>query len=98
MDLEELAVFWAVKKLKRYFRGIPFMIVIDHSTLKYIFTKDEILEGRRRQWMIYLQQFDFKIEHKVGKKMLHMDYLSRLPIKHEMLYELKKTIKETFIS
>src|SRR6266540_6559620 len=53
-DLEGLAVFWAVKKLKRYLRGILFTIVTDHSALKYIFTKKEIPEGRRGQWMIYL--------------------------------------------
>jgi len=46
-DLKGLAVFWAVKKLKRYLRGILFIIVTDHSALKYIFTKDEISEGRR---------------------------------------------------
>ena len=54
-DLEELAVFWAVKKLKRYLRGILFTIVTDHSALKYIFIKEEIPEGRRGRWMIYLQ-------------------------------------------
>jgi len=53
-DLEGLAVFWAVKKLKRYFREIPFMIIIDHLALKYIFTKEEIPEKRRGRWMIYL--------------------------------------------
>src|SRR6266540_4603935 len=46
-DLEGFAIFWAVKKLKRYLRGIPFTIVTDYSTLKYIFTKEEIPEGRR---------------------------------------------------
>jgi len=69
-----------VKKLKRYFRGILFTIVTDHLALKYIFTKKEISEGRRGRWMIYLQQFDFKIEHRVGKKMPHVDYLSRTPL------------------
>src|SRR6266498_3578206 len=68
-DLEGLAVFWAVKKLKRYLRGISFTIITDHSALKYIFTKEEIPEGRRGRWMIYLQQFEFKIEHRAEKKM-----------------------------
>src|SRR6266498_39511 len=54
-DLKGLAVFWAVKKLKRYLRETPFTIVIDHSALKYIFTKEEIPERRRGWWMIYLQ-------------------------------------------
>ena len=53
-DLEGLAIFWAVKKLKRYLRRTPFTIVTDYSALKYIFTKDEIPEGRRGRWMIYL--------------------------------------------
>ena len=46
-DLEGLAVFRAVKKLKRYLRGISFTIVTDYLALKYIFTKEEIPEGRR---------------------------------------------------
>ncbi len=46
-DLEGLAVFWTVKKLKRYLRETLFTIVTDHSALKYIFTKEEIPEGRR---------------------------------------------------
>ncbi len=54
INLKGLAVFWAVKKLKRYFRETLFTIVTDHSALKYIFTKDEISEGRRGYWMIYL--------------------------------------------
>ena len=47
--------------------------------------------------MIYLQQFDFKIEYRIGKKMLHVDYLSRLPIEHKMLYKPKKTTEEIFV-
>ncbi len=76
-DLKGLAVFWAVKKLKRYLRETSFTIVMNHSALKYIFIKEEIPEGRRGRWMIYLQQFNFKIEYRVSKKMPHIDYLSR---------------------
>ncbi len=96
-DLEILAIFWVVKKLKRYLRGIPFMIVTDHSALKYIFTKDEISEERRECWMIYLQQFDFKIEHRVRKKMPHVDYLSKLPLEPQVLHYLEEPIEEIFI-
>ncbi len=46
-DLEGLAVFWAVKKLKGYLRGTPFTIITDHLALKYIFTKEKIPKGRR---------------------------------------------------
>jgi hypothetical protein len=91
-DLEGLAVIWAVKKLKRYLRYSPFKIVTDHSALKYLFSKDEIPEGRRGRWMIYLQQFNYSIEHRAGKKMPHVDYLSRNP-----LYEPEDPEEETFI-
>ncbi len=48
-DLKRLAVFWTVKKLKKYLRGTSFTIVTDHSALKYIFIKDKIPEGRRER-------------------------------------------------
>ena len=96
-DLEGLAVFWAVKKLKRYLREILFTIVTDHSALKYIFTKEEIPEGRREQWMIYLQQFDFKIEHRAGKKMPHVDYLSRSLLEQPMIHYPEELTEETFV-
>ena len=86
-----------MKKLKRYLRETLFTIVTDHSVLKYIFTKDEIPEEQRRQWMIYFQQFDFKIEHRAGKKMPHVDYLFRSPVEQLMLHESQKLTKETFV-
>ncbi len=53
MDLEGLAVIWAVKKLKRYLRNVLFTIITDHSALKHIFGGDEIPDERRGRWMVY---------------------------------------------
>ena len=47
--------------------------------------------------MIYLQQFDFKIEHRVGKKMPYVDYLFRLLVKHQIINESEELTEETFI-
>src|SRR6266498_4535479 len=47
--------------------------------------------------MIYFQQFNFKIKHRAGKKMSHIDYLSRLSIEHQMLHELEKPTEKTFV-
>ncbi len=47
--------------------------------------------------MIYLQQFDFKIEHRAGKKMPHVDYLFRSPLKQPMIYHPEEPTEETFI-
>jgi len=65
--------------------------------LKYIFIKEEIPEGRKGRWMIFLQQFDFKIEHKAGKKMSHMDYLSRSPLEQPMIHHPEEPTEETFV-
>ena len=48
--------------------------------------------------MIYLQQFNFKIEHRVEKKMLHIDYLSRSPIEQPIIYYPKELTEKTFVS
>ncbi len=47
--------------------------------------------------MIYLQQFDFKIEHRVGKKMSHVNYLSRSPLEQPMINHLEELIEEIFV-
>jgi len=46
-DLKRLVIFWIMKKFKRYLKGIQFIIIIDHSALKYIFTKNKISKSRR---------------------------------------------------
>ncbi len=70
---------------------------MNHSALKYIFTKEKIPEGKRGWWMIYLQQFNFKIEHRVEKKMPHVDYLSRSPLERLMIHHPEEPTEETFI-
>jgi len=47
--------------------------------------------------MIYLQQFNFKIEHRAGKKMPHVDYLSRSSVEQPMIHHPEEPTKETFV-
>src|SRR6266498_497054 len=47
--------------------------------------------------MIYLQQFDFKIEYRAGKKMLHVDYLFRSPIEQPIIYHLEEPTEKIFV-
>ena len=47
--------------------------------------------------MIYLQQFDFKIEHRAGKKMPHVDYLSRSSLDQKMINHPEEPTEETFV-
>ncbi len=47
--------------------------------------------------MIYLQQFDFKIKHRAGKKIPHVDYLSRSLIEQPMIHHPEELTEETFV-
>ena len=49
----------------------------DHNALKTLMTSQTPKE-RRARWIMELQQYDFKIEHKSEKSNANADALSRL--------------------
>src|SRR5256885_4609998 len=75
-DQECLAIVWAVKHFEQYLGLLPFKVVTDHFALKFLQTA-EMPTGRRAQWIMYLQQFDFEIVHRLGKENKNADALSR---------------------
>src|SRR5204862_359756 len=77
-DKECLAVIWAIKHFEQYLGLLPFQVVTDHSALKYLQTA-KMPTGRRARWIMYLQQFDFKITYRPGKENKNADALSRTP-------------------
>nr|GEY59810.1 reverse transcriptase domain-containing protein [Tanacetum cinerariifolium] len=66
----------------------------DHSTLKYLFNKQDA-KPRLLRWVILLQQFDIFVSDKKGAENLAADHLSRLENPHQSVLE-KKEIYETF--
>ena len=80
-ELKCLAVIWVVEYFHKYLMtGKPFTVITDHSALKGLMTTSKIPKGRRVRWMMELQQYDFKIEHRPGKSNANADALSRMPI------------------
>ncbi|CAI5495477.1 unnamed protein product [Closterium sp. Naga37s-1] len=72
------AAVWAVDHFRVYLHGSPFTLVTDHQPLTWLMT-NHTLTGRNARWAMRLQEYEFKIRHRPGKTLQHMDGLSRNP-------------------
>ncbi|CAG8800349.1 12058_t:CDS:1, partial [Dentiscutata erythropus] len=70
-ELECLAILWAVEHFHHYYGLNPFVVITDHSALKWL--KTSKLTGRRARWMLRLQPYDFTIQHRKGRKHSNAD-------------------------
>ncbi|CAI7926010.1 unnamed protein product [Closterium sp. NIES-54] len=75
---EGLAAVWAVGHFRVYLQGREFILVTDHQPLTWLMTTPG-LTGRSARWAVKLQEYDFKIRHRPGKTLQHVDGLSRNP-------------------
>ena len=67
---------WAVKYFRCYLFGRRFVVRTDHSALTYL-RKFADQYTRVTRWSLKLAELDFTIEHNPGKKIPHVDALSR---------------------
>uniref|UniRef100_A0A034VAM6 RNA-directed DNA polymerase n=2 Tax=Endopterygota TaxID=33392 RepID=A0A034VAM6_BACDO len=77
--LEVKAAYLATKRLRHYLMGTQFDLVTDCSAFKQTATKKDV-PREVVQWLMYLQDFHFNIEHRSGERMKHVDSLSRYPV------------------
>jgi deoxyadenosine/deoxycytidine kinase len=74
---ECLAVKWAVKKFHYYISQTHFTVVTDHYSLKWLLeTKDHT--GKLARWAVWLQKYDFEIQHRKGTEHGNVDALTRM--------------------
>ena len=81
MEKELLAVVFALDKFRAYLVGSFIMVFTDHSTLKYLLTKQDA-KARLIRWILLLQEFNLQMKDEKGVENVVADHLSRLAIAH----------------
>lgn len=78
-ELEVLAVVKSLKKFRVYLIGIPFKVITDCQAFVMTLKKKDICP-RVARWALFLQDFDYTVQHRSSKAMRHVDALSRYPL------------------
>nr|GEW99080.1 reverse transcriptase domain-containing protein [Tanacetum cinerariifolium] len=89
-----LGQLYAFEKFRPYLVLSKSIVYKDHSTLKYLLSKQDA-KPRLIRWVLLLQEFDIIIPDKKGTENLAADHLSGLENPHKDVFE-NKDIKENF--
>nr|GFC49181.1 reverse transcriptase domain-containing protein [Tanacetum cinerariifolium] len=93
-EKEMLAIVYAFEKFQSYLIMNKSIVHTDHSALKYLFAKKDA-KAKFLQWVLLLQEFDFKFFDTKGAENLAADHLSRLENPYENVLDPKGN-NETF--
>nr|GEW97055.1 hypothetical protein [Tanacetum cinerariifolium] len=91
---EMLVVVYSFEKFRPYLVLSKSIVYTDHSTLKYLLSKQDA-KPRLLRWVLFLQEFDIIIRDKKRIENLVADHLSRLENPHKDVLE-NKDINENF--
>jgi len=72
-----LTIVKSVERFHIYLYGLDFTVITDCHALVYELNKVNI-NPRIARWTLKLQNYRFKIIHREGRRMAHMDALSRI--------------------
>ena len=75
-DFVLAAVGFTLKLWRCYLYGEKFQVYSDHTSLKYIFTQED-LNLKQRRWVEYLEDYNFTLNYHPGKANVVADALSR---------------------
>src|SRR6185437_8327591 len=76
-ELECAAIVWAIEHFHKYLAATKFILVTDHSALKWLRTAEP--KGRIGRWILKLQPYNFEIFYKPGRIHSNVDALPCLP-------------------
>src|ERR1044071_4059699 len=78
-DLKCLGIVWGVKKNAQFLGQNKFKLITDYKALETLRKQDLPLTARRTRWILELEQYNFNIEYRKGKKIAHVDAISKIP-------------------
>ncbi|KAF2889992.1 hypothetical protein ILUMI_16181, partial [Ignelater luminosus] len=79
-EKELLSVRYALQTWRVMVLGQDLTIITDHKSLTFL-KNCKLLSARLTRWILYIQEYDFKIEHCRGVNNETADILSRYPVK-----------------
>lgn len=78
VELECLAVKWALDSFRYYLLGRQFVLETDHRALKWLGQMKDT-NTRITRWFLALQPYSFEVRYRAGTQNAVADYLSRHP-------------------
>lgn len=81
----------AIKRFHIYLAGKSFKLITDCDNFRLTLSK-QLINPRIARWAMFLQSYDFQIEHRSNKRMSHVDALS-----HSILVIEANTFEQTLI-
>ena len=75
---ELLAVVFGLKKFRPYLMGRHFVVRTDHSAIQWL-RKTPVPLAQTARWLLFIEQYDFEVQHRSGEKHGNADALSRRP-------------------
>lgn len=97
VELELLAIVWAVQHFRLYMYGKYFDILTDHRPLVHLLSMLDPA-SRLLKFRLQLENYDFKIIHVKGKDNATADALSRIVITSDELKELTRKVQVNAIT
>lgn len=84
LDKEATAIYWGIQKFYPYIYGRHFTLITDNKPLSHIFGRNQklptITASRLIRYSMFLNGFDYEIQHRKSEHHANADYLSRAPL------------------
>lgn len=77
-EKELLGIVFALQKFRTIILGQEIVIRTDHQALTFL-KRCRLLNNRLTRWVLFIEQFDYTIEHVKGSENVVADVLSRFP-------------------